>query len=243
MKKYKMRHMTTVQLDKLLQAELRKDTPDEGVVLPILEILEEREQKPRKKHNWIVSIAAVAAVLVLLIAAVPQAVGADSFWEVMIHLSDSILQFFAPGKEPKPAESEYIFQTDNPGLQQLYDKVVELGITDPIVPTWLPKGYALKELKTIVGNDSQKLTAVYMQDGSEVVIEFRFFDHEIPAAQYEMQHGRSEMYESGRISHAITQNDNKWMAIWVRSGVECLVAVDLSKEDLCQIIASIYRRK
>lgn len=100
MKRNKLKRMSIAQLDELLQAELRKETPDEEVVLPILEILEAREQKPKRKNRWVISVAAAAALLVLLTAVVPKAVGANSLWDAILQLTDSVMQFFAPGVEP-----------------------------------------------------------------------------------------------------------------------------------------------
>ena len=159
MKRY--RGMTTAQLDELLQTELRKDLPDEEVVLPILESLKKREQKPCRKNRWIISAAAIAAVLVLLITILPKTVGANSFWNAMLHVTDSIVQFFAPGDSPDSTEAEYVFETDNPGLQQMYNKVVSLGVTDPVVPMWLPEGYELVQFKFSNLDGTAKIIALF----------------------------------------------------------------------------------
>ena len=44
-------------------------------------------------------------------------------------------------------QPEYVFETDHPGLQQIYDAVVEMGVTEPVVPMWVPEGYDLVEYK------------------------------------------------------------------------------------------------
>ena len=239
MKRY--RRMTTAQLDELLQAELRKDLPNEEVVLPILEILENRERKPRKKNTWIVGVAAVAAVFALFITIVPKTVGANSLWDAVLHMTESVVQFFAPVDSTDPAETDYVFETNNPGLQQLYDKVVSLGITDPVVPMWLPDGYELVELKDYSFNSYEKFLQVYEHDSEKLVIVY-IISNEISTTQYEYIPEQVEVYEAGRIGHAITENTGNWAVTWVSNNVEGLITANVSKENLYRIIDSIYRR-
>jgi len=237
MKRYKK--MTTDELDALLQAELRKDTPDEEVVLPILKVLEERERGPHKTNRWIISLASIAAALALLIMVVPKAVGASSFWDAVLCVTDSVVQFFTPGED---SEAGYVFETDNPGLQQLYDKVVELGITDPIVPMWLPNGYELTELKESSIEGFNKIFSVYKGDSGSIVITYKIFD-EASVTQYERMLEEVEVYEWSRIGHAIVRNADNWTATWTRDRVECMITVDVNnKEDIYRIIQSIYWR-
>ena len=241
MKRNKLKRMSIAQLDELLQAELRKDTPDEEVVLPILEILEAREQKPKRKNRWVISVAAAAALLVLLTAVVPKAIGANSLWDAILQLTDSVMQFFAPGVEPRIAEIEYTFHTDNPGLQQLYDKVTELGITEPIVPMWLPEGFELNELKATSFDGDTKISCSFYRESKSIIITYRFSD-DISSTQYERQMGQIETYESGGVMHAIARNSWNQIAVWAWNGVECEIAMDSNLDDLRKVIDSIYRR-
>lgn len=239
MKRY--RRMTTAQLDELLQAELRKVTPDEEVALPILEVLEEREQKPRRKNRQIIRWGAVAAVLALLIAVVPKVAGTDSLWDMVLHVTDNFLQFFAPGDTPNPTEAEYIFETDNPGLQQLYDKVAELGITAPVVPMWLPEGHELTAINVSEFVGGVKISASFKMDDNEIVIIYKISD-EISSDQYERADTQVEIYEEGRVKHTIMENAEKWTVSWVKDNIGCLVTAKVNKADIYRIIQSIYWR-
>jgi len=241
MKRNKLKRMSIAQLDELLQAELRKDTPDEEVVLPILEILEAREQKPKRKNRWVISVAAAAALLVLLTAVVPKAVGANSLWDAILQLTDSVMQFFAPGVEPRIAEIEHTFHTDNPGLQQLYDKVTELGITELIVPTWLPEGFELNELKVTTFEGDTKTSCSFYSGSKSIIITYRVSD-DISSTQYEREMGHIETYENGGTVHAITQNDELLTAVWAKNGLECMITTNISYRLFERIIDSIYRR-
>ena len=139
--------MSTEQLDEMLLQELGKEPVDESAVRLIMEVLEKRDQNVPVEINpqvaaawekyqahapvqscpkfsfrsWPVRIAAAVAVVIALALAVPQSTEAEGFWERLSRWTESIFEFFTPGDEM--AEQEYVFETDNPGLQQVYDAV------------------------------------------------------------------------------------------------------------------------
>ena len=164
--------MPTEELDQILQAELEKEHPNEEVVLPILRELEEREKgipvektpevlailEKISKHNtsskqsihkrrWIAWIAATAAVVCIVVMSIAPTARAESLLDVLFRWTSSVFEFFTPEQDASNPPVEIIFETDNPGLQQLYDKVTELGVTESVVPMWLPEGFELSDLK------------------------------------------------------------------------------------------------
>lgn len=258
--------MSTQQLDAVLQQELQKENPESEVVLEIIRILEDREADrpvkisrkisdawkkyknrtiPQKrnvrKHGWYISAAAVAAV-VLLITTVPKAVGASNIFDVLVRFTDSVVQFFAPNDDPGDLQNEYTFETDNPGLQQLYDEVVRLGVTEPVVPMWLPEGYELAELKVDPMPMNTKVYGKFVKEDKYIAITFKISE-EITSTRYEKVLGQMQVYEFAGTGHAIIENEENLTAAWAKDGAECLVATNLEEQDLYEIIDSIYRRK
>lgn len=258
--------MSTAQLDDILQAELQKEQPDENVVLPILEILEAREgerpveisganlvawdrftenapeAKPRRpSRKWVASVAAAVAIVCLVFLAIPQDAEADTLFDRLLHLTDSVLQFFDPDRDPGDLEKEYVFETDHPGLQRLHDKLAELGVTEPVVPMWLPEGYELTELKTVSMSSYEKVFANFSDSTKTIIMQYNLTE-ETTATQYETKNKQVEIYESTRVYHTIIENEESLSATWERDTVECLLVADLEKEVLYVIINSIYRR-
>ena len=187
--------MSTAELDALLQAELHREPPDKETLLVLVELLKQREagnpvqvtpeieeawtayrrdmdkldrkySRRRRVSVWLARAASVAVIVgVLLAALVPQSAQAESFWKRLARWTDSIFEFINPGAEESEPE-EYVFRTDNPGLQQVYDAVVEMGVTEPVVPMWLPEGYELVELTT-EPTRSKKYVYAMLSDGNE----------------------------------------------------------------------------
>lgn len=255
--------MSTEQLDEMLQHELEKESVDESAVHLIMEVLEKRDQdmpveinpqvaaawekyqtrasvQSRAKfsfRSWPLRIAATVAVVIALALAVPQSAEAEGFWERLSRWTDSIFEFFTPGDEM--AAQEYIFQTDNPGLQQVYDTVTALGITDPVVPMWLPDGYELVECKV---SEYPSKTAIYarFEDGNGFAsLDIAIRNTESPR-QYAKDERNTNKYEIADIEHAVLHNEDWWTAAWTRDRLECAIAIDYQEETLYKILKSIY---
>ena len=259
------KQLPTEELDLILQAELEKEYPDEEVVLPILQILEEREKdypaeeppevlamleklnnsttpskQSRKRRGWVAGIAAVAAVACIVVMALPRTVGAESIFDVLFRWTNSVFEFFSPEQDATNPPVEYLFETDNPGLQQLYDKVTELGVTDPVVPMWLPEGFELLSLKEIpLRENGYKVDAVFKSNDKFISVSYRISSD--ITTKFEKKDSAVELFESGGTSHFVLENDGKLSVTWAIDGVECSMNTNIAKEDVYTTIISIYR--
>lgn len=257
--------MSTAQLDVRLQRELKKENPEAEVVLGILHVLQDREadcpaqiteevgaawekykektaqqKKNTRRRVWFASVAA-AVVICMVIMAMPQTVGAESIFDRFFRWTESVFEFFTPGLEkPKPSAA-YVFQTDNAGLQQVYGKVTELGVTAPIVPMWVPEGYELTELKITPMPNSSKVYAILQLEDKAIILTYRV-SADIIASQHEKEDSAVEAYEYMNVHHFVMDNDENVSVTWVVDGAECSLSTGLEKEDVYEIIKSIYRR-
>ena len=256
--------MPTDQLDQMLQYELEKRPVDEAAVRLIMEVLEEREQDVPVEMNdrieaawakyqaqipvrgrsrfflpgWITrAVAAAAAVVILLVVAVPQDVEAESFWERLNRWTDSIFEFFSPGDAQRI--EEYVFETDNPGLQQVYDAVTALGVTKPVVPMWLPEGYELVECKVTETPSKRYVYAIFSNGANTVIVDVAICKTE-SLRQYSKDESNSETCEMLGVVHHILHNENWWTAVWTKEQLECAIAIDCQEETLYKILKSIY---
>jgi len=260
----KWEQMPTEELDRVLQAELRKEYPDENVVLPILREIENRENyKPVEntpelqaireklsKHDtytdpnkrtraWITSFAAIAAVLCLVVMALPKTVGAESIIEVLYRWTNDIFEFFTPEQDATNPPVDTVFDTDNPGLQELYDKMTELGVSKAVVPTWLPEGFSLSELKELPMPSGTKMHTGFKNGSTEILITYRVSTDML--SKLEKEAASVEVFEVGGVAHLIAENEGNYSVTWTVDGVACLLNANVAKEELYAIIKSIYR--
>lgn len=260
--------LSSQQLDEVLCAELGKECADKNVVLGILEILEsrekdmplpeypvaseariryeawnegasfEREVRPKKKP-WIANAAVIALVLLMFSTMAPKALGAENIFDLFARWTESIFAFFGHDSEETTApELEYEFRTDNPGLQELYDTVTELGITQPVVPQWLPEGYELTELKVDKTQGRAKIHACFTSGAQEILVTVRVL---VDSFDYGYHKDRTdvELHECGGVQHYIMWNDSLIKAVWNVEKAECSICTE-QLSGLYQIINSIY---
>lgn len=258
-----LEQLPTPDLEAMLHTELEKQTPDDEVVLLILHILEAREPDlplqltPRERKafeyyrhrvggrkrkgilfpHWLSVAASVVLVLTLLVAVVPQQAEAETFWEMLTSWSDKILEFFSPGE--RGAQMEYEFKTDHPGLQQVHDAVVEMGVTGPAVPMWIPDGYELVDCEKDESRFGKCITAVFFNGYNDMVIEITMYDSNIPHKYYKSD-SNPEIKEMNGQKYWIFRNADRWTAVWNRENIECVIALDCQEDELQKILKSIY---
>ena len=256
------KQMPTEELDKILQAELEKEHPNEEVVLPILHELEEREKdipvektpevlaildkiskhetsskQSIHKRRWLAGIAAAAAVVCIVVITMVPTVRAESLFDILFRWTSSIFEFIDPDNRYPSADGDFV--TDNPGLQQLYDKVTELGVTEKVVPMWLPEGFVLTELQEIPMAGGIKVHGEFKNGDNNISITYRI-SADI-SVKFEKEEAGIEVFEAGQANHFIMDNDEYFSVTWSVDGVECLINANIAKEDLYTIIKSIYR--
>ena len=246
----KLGHLSVEQMDEMLQAELEKEKPEEGVVLPILMELEKREnQQPvepgviesRKKRRRSAFAAGIAAAAVLCIVLfLPQTVGAESFFDVIARWTKDAFCFADPDKEGNMPQTVG-FSTENPDLQRVYDQMTELGATAQVVPMWVPEGFDLVELKVTPMSSGEKLYAKFVKDGRIISLSYRV-SADLLAPQYEKKDASVEKFETAGVKHYILINDEMFSVTWVADNTECSMVTDVEREDVYGMIRSIYRR-
>lgn len=259
-----LKELPTHELDMLLQEELRKETVDAELVRLILNVLEDRErdypvevnaeieaaadrfeqslhdQKNNpspKRASWVLKVASIVLVVGVLLFTIPQAANAETFWGLLTRWTDNIFEFFNPGddddKQPK-----YAFETDNPGLQEMHDAVAELGIAEPVVPMWVPEGYALEEL--IVFEEPSELTIVSNMKYGERELQLSVCMQTTSSPLNHMKDSQNvEVFEKNGIEHYIFSNNEQVSATWSIKNIECSVVADC-QEDIYKILRSIY---
>ncbi|MBO5130084.1 MAG: DUF4367 domain-containing protein [Oscillospiraceae bacterium] len=258
-----LEQMSTEQLDEMLHSELRKNPVNGSAVRMILSVLKEREadqpvemapevceaweqykestSRPVKEPIWqgrrLLKVASMAAVLFVLIAAISQTAEAESFWGRISRWTDSIFELFAPGEEKESAE--YVFETDHPGLQEVYDTLVELGVTEPVVPTWLPEGNRLTELKIKETASKTKVHASFGPHSNDTVLVYSVYDVNVPI-EYHKDDTEVELVEIGGSTHSIIRNNGLFVTIWIKDNVECSISIDCQEDELYNILKSIY---
>ena len=257
--------LSTTELEAMLREEAGRGESNDEAVLSLIHILEKREEMPpaelsareqealdryrqkRKSANRRIlctrGLLTVAASLVLVVTILfsifPQDVNAESFWGMLQRISDSVLEYLSPDEQYLGIEDEYVFVTDHPGLQQVYDTVAGLGITEPVVPMWIPKEYHLKKISVTDTPMTAGVSVSFSDNQHELVYQLSSYVGE-PAHQFYKDDTHYESWELDGTNYHITRNNKLWVVIWERENVECFLALDCQEGDVRMILESIY---
>lgn len=255
--------LPTSELDEILYIELQNKNVDSNAVHMIMDVLKERESddlieisasaetawnkyrahsvEQTRCHNpykCLLRVASIILMLALLMFALPQKAEAGNLWNRFIYLTDSVLEFFNP-YGVNDHRVEYVFKTDNPGLQEVYDAVVTMGVSDPVIPMWLPDRYVLKECKSY-GDASRRFVyscfSMEEQDASFLVI----LETPEPLREYHKDDSDIIYHEIGGVTHAIMRNNDRWSITWVNGNIECHLTIDCQEDVIYKILQSIY---
>lgn len=256
-----LEQLPSEQLAQMLRKETEKEEPDDDLVLQLLHTLENRKQedlpalgergqaawaryqaKRARGHvrfSWAIRAASLAVLVCLLFTLIPQQAAAGSFWKILTRWTEDFFEYVNIGASPTEPEP-YVFHSENPGLQEVYDAVTEdLGITDPVVPQWLPEGYELKELKQTERYSSKGVRAYFGKGEAEAVLTFDEMKVDF-TPKYEKADTNPEKFEANGISHNYMWNADCWTVCWTRQNIKCAIGINCQEEELQAIIQSIY---
>lgn len=263
--RFELVQMSSSELSQLIRAETGKETPDDDLVLTALEILEERkadrsvELGPESREAWedylekfrarqkkplltlgnLAKAASIVLILgVLLVSGLTQEAHAGSLWKIIAQAGESIFQYVNIGqKETEP--EEYVFQSDNPGLQQVYEAVVtELGVTEPVVVQWLEEGYELAELEIIDTPAKKSVHATFLNGDKELILSISKMKKDV-SPEFDKEEIQIEKYEVNGIIYNLVEN-NIWLVSWTHQNIKCYISVDCQENVVKQMIRSIY---
>lgn len=266
-----LEQMSTEDLREMLDQELHAEPVNDDSVRLLLSILRERRktvtvemtpnlerawekyqqdtdeiwkgsQRSRIIRSWLARAVAAAAVLaVLLVPIVPQKAGAESLWEALVRWTTEIVEFFGPGDNPHRIVP-YQFQTDHPGLQQVYDAVVELGVNDPVVPMWMPEGYELVELEIIENPAKTRVHSRFLHLDNETVFCVDIYKTDVSRI-YQKDEKTIGIFEYSGTKHYILNNSGLKTVVWEHNSIESILSIDCQEEVLEEILKSIYIRR
>lgn len=184
--------------------------------------------------------AAVAAILCILLIAIPAASGMPFIQQMIAKWNENFFWIDTPGTPVAPPEG-YVFQTDNPGLQKLYDAVTEFGITQPIVPMWLPEGYELVFFEKTRTEKEEKISAHFAKLGNQLSFFAQKKECGTTLERHKVNSNPEEWFLHGTSYYYFDNNSYNDVA-WIVGSYEITITTQESKSLLHDIIESIHGR-
>ena len=189
-------------------------------------------------------VAALVALLLLLTVATAAA-GYD-IWRMLAEWTAEQITL-APG------QIEYIDPDDlhipeEPGeYTDLQEALTAYGLNRSVVPKWLPEGFVQIHLDIEAAAKGSLIIfyALYQWKKNPLVIQVNIYleDEERvydSFGNFQKDEGDPIPYEAGGITHLLTTNAGRPVALWANGPAECYIGGNITMEELKQMIDSIY---
>lgn len=190
----------------------------------------------------------IAAIIVLLIAAmtIPVA-GYGNLLEMIGSWTADQFTFITTGyrKETTSDETD-IGKEESPDSkigEELRQVLQEYGITESVVPSWLPDGFELADeisVEDYPDFNETEFFAFYSDGENSCTISITRTGHQVHGSTYEKGSGSPEVYTSGDVEYYIFQNSESILAAWYVDNLECSINTTMSESDLKGVIDSIH---
>ena len=225
----------------------------EDLLYPVETADQAIEKQPRNKslslRRVLIGVAVAACLLAL---AIPTAVGTKIFQQMVGTWTEEEFQFESQ-TEDVPTETE-IQQSDTArnddvvrknNYTSLKQALNDYGITEKILPTYIPKEYTLSQVSVTELNLAKKVifSAFYQADNDRTLsIIYKYnLRGNMGSTTYEKDEREVQSYTVNGITHYIFHNYDRVAATWFNKNIECSVHADCTVQEMKKIIDSIYK--
>ncbi len=191
------------------------------------------------------AIATAALALTLFSLCVAAAASGFNLWRHLARWTDEIMEL-TPPQAVTAVEDHIRIPEDSKEYGTIQEAVTDFGLARPVVPQWLPDGFQQVELVVDTGLPYLIIfQAAYQMDEDVIIV---FVSIHLPKedgsfggyGHFQKDEGDPIPYESGGITHLLSTNAGRSVALWANGPAECAISGDITMEELQKIIDSIY---
>lgn len=191
----------------------------------------------RSKRGILKTVLIAAALLALVFMTSVQAFGFDLFGLIARWTSEVF------GFQSTPTAVAAIKQNPlAPGEERCYDSVQEMlddfGITAPLFPTWVPERFGKPNIYARNIKPGLRLYIEYASDNETLLIAVNEMDRG-DMRTTEVNIGADPYWVNGTYVYLMSDTISE-KAVWYNGNFECRIYGTVSREELEQIVSSIY---
>lgn len=186
----------------------------------------------------------IAAVIVVLMAlTIPVALGYTSIFNMIGQWTDDYFHFVPMYEEAVTSNVTFPISTQpNTEFDTPQDVLDAYGITQRIVPTWLPSGFSLSASEVVALESAGQNEFSFLYSNADLIIILSFTQHTnnlITSSEYQKDAGSVEEYQVDDIVYYLYTNVNQSCASWCIGNMECSINGDIPMDTLKEMINSI----
>lgn len=194
----------------------------------------ERKTMPKRKAWGRLAVAA-AIVASLIVGATLTAQAAEfDLWAAMARWTSETFGFTLGARESMPNEDKL----KNEELAPLWDAMLEGGVAEPCLPTYLPDGF--EQIELIKNSEEGFWFAAYQSETDLIQIQVHQFQEDWTTFQKDAVD--PEIYMWNEMEFYIMENMGQGIATWTSGQYEYAI-YGLSKPELYEMIESIHKEE
>ncbi len=193
----------------------------------------------RGRHRGVKAVKAAAAAAILCLLTLTASAFGYNLWAAIARWTDETFRLIGGTEDEDLSVRETSYA---PELEELHAALVEHGVTEDVLPIWLPEGYEQDGFYCYESSNGEIIFDVILEkEGEERPIDLYYIVRtDSTYVQYQKNGGDPELYEIGGVSHYIMSNMGEYFAAWTNGRVECSISGFTSREELIRMINSIY---
>lgn len=199
---------------------------------------EESKAKVIKFPNRVFRTVA-AGLAIVLIVTLGTSVTAEAFhvdiWGKFATWTKEIFQFTDTPQGTTAANPEQEYNAELKSLQDALDKI---NISQKLIPTWLPNGYANNDLRVTETPRVRNIYSSYENNDETLIIKI-CQTIGVQAPQVEKNDDFFELYVVDGVEYYIFSNTETLQAAWSIGEFECIIGGKITLEEMKRMIDSI----
>lgn len=183
-------------------------------------------------------LLAAAAALALVVGGVITAKGFGfDVWEVFIRWTQETFHFADGSDNPDGSQPG---TSSNLEYEELMQALTAYGVTENVVPTWLPDGYVFGDITVTETPKQISFFAYYCKDEQMIKISIKSYVG-ISPEQIEQSGELIDTSTIQGVTYHIFANNDYIQAAWINESYECYISGPITVEEMKQIINSIRK--
>ena len=190
-------------------------------------------------------VAAILAAFLFATSVTAYALGYD-LWGTFVQWTKDTFSFVSQTSDDNYTD----INTVNSPIEQEYASLQEAldayGITEPLLPTWIPEGFAVKEVtvRKDVKPGCIVFSACYRQSDQSLTIQINMYQNpsSVDYTTWQKDEADVDIVDVNGHTFYIMENIDRWSATWTNGVFEENISGNVSSDELNTIIQSIYRK-
>ena len=124
-------------------------------------------------------------------------------------------------------------------LTELKNLMIEHGLSDDLIPGYIPAGYIILDLQYTDLADADSIFCQLSNGSNDILFIYRIYSGDSTSFQLEKDALSPEKYESGGTTYYIMSNMDDYFVSWLSGNIECTISGISTHDEALKMITSL----